>query len=239
VKAGANIAIAFDGTISVPANAFMAVNNPYSFNGYQWPLPLAAPSLPFPGTNGQVLTVLNNLTGEIGWTSTGTLTTVTAGTGITVTITGTTANVALTPISSILPGNFGATAIIPTFAVNAQGQIISTGRANCYPPFQLASVSVPSYLVLDFTDNNTNWDWQLQGNTVIENPVNVESGMRGGVLLRQDPISPFALSWGSSWKFANNTPPAISPVAGAVDYFEFVVYDATYIIVTAYLNGIG
>ena len=239
VKAGANINIAFDGTISVPANAFMAVNNPFSYNGYQWPIPLSAPSLPFPGVNGQVLTVLDNLTGEIGWTSTGTLTTVTAGAGITVTITGTTANVALSTVGSITPGSFGATGLIPTFSVNSLGQITSTGQANCYAPFQNATISVPTSLVLDFTDNNTNWEWTLQANTVLENPLNVQPGQTGAILLRQNPVTPFALSWGSSWKFANNTPAVISPVASAVDFFTFTVVSNNYIVVTAYLQGIG
>jgi hypothetical protein len=239
VKAGANIDIAFDGTISVPSGAFMAFNNPYSYNGYQWPLPLPSPSLPFPGTNGQVLTVLDRVTGEIGWTSTGTLTTVTAGTGITVTITGTTANISLTPVPSVTPGSFGATGLIPTISINSQGQVVSTGQANCYPPFQIATTTAPPSLVLDFTDNNTNWEWTLNSNTVLENPINVQPGQTGSMLLRQDPFTPYALSWGSSWKFANNTPAVISPVAGAVDFFTYTVVASNYIVVTSYLQGVG
>jgi hypothetical protein len=239
VKAGANIDIAFDGTISVPSGAFMAANNPYSFNGYQWPVPLPSPSLPFPGTNGQVLTVLNNATGEIGWTSTGTLTTVTAGAGITVSITGTTANVSLTPVPSVTPGSFGATGLIPTISINDRGQIISAGQANPYSPFQLASISAPPSLILDYSDNNCFWEWTLQGNTVLENPINAQSGQTGAILLRQDPFTPYALSWGSSWKFANNTPAVISPVAGAVDFFTYTVVASNYIVVTSYLQGVG
>jgi hypothetical protein len=239
VKAGSNVNIAFDGTISVPANAFMAFNNPFSYNGYQWPIPLASPSLPFPGVNGQVLTVLNNITGAIGWTNAGTLQSVLAGPGLTVVSTPTTATVSLSTVGSITPGSFGATGLIPTLTVNAQGQITSTGQANCYAPFQNATVSVPTSLVLDFTDNNTNWEWTLQANTVLENPLNVQPGQTGAILLRQDPFGPFALSWGSSWKFANNTPAVISPVASAVDFFTFTVVAANYIVVTAYLNGVG
>jgi hypothetical protein len=239
VKAGANINIAFDGTISVPANAFMAVNNPFSYNGYQWPIPLASPSLPFPGVNGQVLTVLDNVTGAIGWTNAGTLQSVLAGPGLTVVSTPTTATVSLSTVGSITPGSFGATGLIPTFSVNSLGQITSTGQANCYAPFQNATVSVPTSLVLDFTDNNTNWEWQLQANTVLENPLNVQPGQTGAILLRQNPVTPFALSWGSSWKFANNTPAVISPVASAVDFFTFTVVSNNYIVVTAYLNGVG
>jgi hypothetical protein len=235
VKAGPNITIAFDGTIS--ATGFLPLNNPYSYTSYLWPVPD-----PFgfaPGTNGQVLTLLNKTTGELGWTNTGTLTSVLAGSGLTVVSTATTATVSLSPVGSITPGSFGATALIPTFTVNSQGQVTSTGLANAYPPFQVAAVAAPPSLVLDFTDNNTNWEWQLTGNLTLENPVNTQPGMRGGMLLRQDPFLPFALSWGSSWKFPGATPAAITPVAGAVDYFEFVVVTSTYIVVTSYLQGIG
>jgi hypothetical protein len=238
VKAGANIAIAFDGTISVPANAFMAVNNPYSFNGYQWPLPLAAPSLPFPGTNGQVLTVLDNITGEIGWTSTGTLKSVIAGTGVTVTSTPTTATVSLTTVPSITPGNIGGTALIPTLAVNAYGQITSMGEANPFVPFQIPSVSAPFVLVLDFDGNNTNWAWTTNGNTTIQNPLNAVSGQTGSLLITQDPLATYTITWGNSWKFGS-----FSPFTGAglaeVTLLKFTVVAANYIVVDTVVTNIG
>ena len=239
VKQGANVSIAFDGTISVPGNNFIASNNPFPFNGYVWPAALASPSLPFPGVNGQVLTVIDSVAGTIGWTSTGTLSSVVAGTGLAVTATPTTATVSLATVPSITAGAFGATAIIPTFSVNAQGQLISVGQANPYPPFQTATVTAPPNLILDFTTNDTNWSYTLTGNLVISNPINVQPGQRGGMRLIQNPSTPFAISWGSSWKFAGATPAAISAVAGAVDYFEFVVVSSSYIIVTLYIKGIG
>jgi hypothetical protein len=133
----------------------------------------------------------------------------------------------------------GGTALIPTLSVNAQGQVISTGLANPYPPFQTATVTAPPNLVLDFSSNMTNWEYTLNGNLTLDNPINALPGMRGGMVLRQDPFTPFALTWGSSWKFANNTPAPISNVAAAVDYFEYTVVASNYIIVTAYLNGVG
>jgi hypothetical protein len=186
-----------------------------------------------------VLTVLDNVTGAIGWTNAGTLQSVLAGPGLTVISTPTTATVSLSTVGSITPGSFGATGLIPTITVNAQGQVTSAGQANCYAPFQNATVSVPTSLVLEFTDNNCNWEWTLQGNTVLENPLNTQSGQTGSILLRQNPFTPFALSWGSSWKFANNTPAVISPVASAVDMLTFTVVSNNYIVVTSYLQGIG
>jgi hypothetical protein len=239
VKAGANINIAFDGTISVPGSNFIASNNPYAFNGYTWPAPLASPSLPFPGTNGQVLTVLDNVAGTVGWTSTGTLSTVAAGTGINVVSTATTATISLANVPSITAGAVGATGLIPTLTVNSSGQITSFGQANPFAPFQIPTVTAPFNLVLDFQDNNTNWDFTLQGNTTLMNPSNAVSGQTGTILIRQDPSVPYVLTFGSAWKFAGFTPPAITPVAAAVDMLQFVVVDASYIVVTSFLANVG
>jgi hypothetical protein len=85
----------------------------------------------------------------------------------------------------------------------------------------------------------TNWEYTLDGNLTLSNPVNALPGMRGGMLLRQDPSTPYALTWGSSWKFANFTPASISNIAAAVDYFEFTVVASNYIVVTSYIQQVG
>lgn len=239
VKAGANINIAFDGTISVPGSNFIASNNPYAFNSYIFPIPLASPALPFPGVIGQVLTVLDNVLGTVGWTSTGTLTSVVAGTGITVTSTPTTATVSLTTIPSITPGNYGGTALIPTFTVNAYGQLTSTGIANPFTPFQTPSVSAPFILVLDFTTNDTNYAWTVQGNTTISNPLNAVPGQTGSLLITQNPLVTYSLTWGSSWKFQNFTPYIGNTTLAAVDMIQFVVVAANYIVVTGISTNLG
>jgi hypothetical protein len=238
VKRGANIDIAFDGTISVPGNNFVASNNPYAFNSYVWPAPLASPSLPFPGVNGQVLTVLDNVAGTIGWTSTGTLSSIVAGAGLSVSSTPTTATVSLSTVPSITPGNVGGTALIPTLAVNAYGQITSTGLANPFAAFQSPTVTAPFNLVLDFGGNNTNWQWTLQGNTTIQNPLNAVSGQTGALLITQNPLSTYSITWGSSWKFANFTP---FPGAGLaeVTLLKFTVVAANYIVVDSIVTNIG
>ena len=233
VKAGANIAIAFDGTISVPGSNFIQSNNPYAFNSYIWPA-----SLPFPGIDGQVLTVLDNVAGTVGWTSTGTLQSVVAGAGLTVTSTPTTATVSLTTVSSITPGNIGGTALIPTLAVNAQGQITSMGEANPFAPFQTPTVTAPFVLVLDFEGNNTNWAWTTNGNTTIQNPLNAVSGQTGSLLITQNPLSTYSLTWGNSWKFANFTPFSGAGLA-EVTLLQFTVVASNYIVVTAVVPSLG
>ena len=238
VKAGANIAIAFDGTISVPGSNFIQSNNPYAFNGYVWPAPLASPSLPFPGIDGQVLTVLDNVAGTVGWTSSGTLLSVVAGAGLTVVSTPTTATVSLTTVSSITPGNIGGTALIPTLAVNAQGQITSMGEANPFAPFQTPTVTAPFVLVLDFEGNNINWNWTLQGNTTIQNPLNAVGGQTGSLLITQNPLSTYSITWGNSWKFANFTPFGGAGLA-EVTLLQFTVVASNYIVVTGITTNIG
>jgi len=195
--------------------------------------------LPFPGTNGQVLTVLNNVSGTVGWTNAGTLQSVTAGTGITVVSTPTTATVSLTTVPSITPGDFGGTALIPTLSVNSYGQLVSVGQANPFSSFQTATVTAPLNLVLDFEFNNLTWEWVLQGNVTIQNPLNASSGQTGYLLVSQNPLSPYTITWGSSWKFPGSIPYSGNSTLAAVDLIEFVVVASNYIVVTKITTNIG
>ena len=239
VKSGANVSIAFDGTISVPGSNFIAPNNPFPFNGYVWPAALASPALPFPGVNGQVLTVIDNVAGTIGWTSAGTLQSVVAGPGLTVTSTPTTATVSLTTVPSVTAGNFGGTALIPTLSVNSYGQLVSVGQANPFSEFQTATVSAPPDLVLDFEFNNLTWEWVLQGNITIQNPLNASSGQTGYLLVSQNPLSPYTITWGSSWKFPGSIPYSGNSTLAAVDLIEFVVVASNYLVVKNIVSNIG
>ena len=235
VKEGANISIGVDGTITT--EGLLKTNNPYAYNSYIWPIPDAFGMAP--GTNGQVLTLLDRVTGDVGWTNTGTLTSVLAGAGINVASTATTATVSLATVPSLVPGTYGATALIPTFTVNQYGQLTSAGLANPYVPFQVATVTAPPVLVLDFATNNTNWEWILQGNVTIQDPLNAEPGQTGHLLISQNPLTPFVVTWGSAWKFKDFTPYLGNPVASAVDMIQFTVVRANYIVVTNIIQNIG
>lgn len=237
VKAGANISIAPDGTISVPGTTFLATNNEYAYNGYVWPIP---DTFGFtPGSNGQVLTILDKTAGTIGWTNTGTLTAVTAGTGISVSNTVPGSPQVSLANTTVVPQTYGGTALIPYFSVNAQGQITSAGLADTYAPFKTASFTVPPNLVLDMSNNDTNFTWTLTDTTVIAAPIGARSGQTGSILLTQDPINPHTVSWASNWKFANASPYGGNLTPASVDLIQFTVVSPLYIVVTNIVPDVG
>jgi len=224
VKAGANISIGADGTISVPSAAFILSNNPYAYNNYVWPT--------VTGTDNQVLTLANGVTGQLAWVDSGV--SLVSGTGISITTAGTTSTISLEAIPSLTAGGFGGTALIPTFTINSYGQIISAGEANPFAPFQNTDIAA-----LDFTANATNREWTLTGNTTVANPTNAVSGQSGSLIITQDATTPYTITWGSAWKFAGGAAYAGNPVAAAVDMLEFVVVAGNYIVVTNIVSDIG
>jgi hypothetical protein len=237
VKAGPNINITPDGTISVPGTTFLATGNEYAYNGYVWPVPDAFGFTP--GSNGQVLTIVDKTTGTLGWTNTGTLTAVTAGTGISVSNAVPGSPQVSLANTTVVPDTYGGPALIPFFSVNAQGQITSAGLADTYAPFKTASFTVPPNLVLDMSDNSTNFTWILTGPTAIAAPVGARSGQVGSLLLTQDPTNPHTVTWASNWKFANSAPYGGNLTLASVDLIQFVVVSPLYIVVTNIVQNIG
>jgi hypothetical protein len=224
VKAGSNISIGVDGTISVPSAAFILSNNPYAYNSYVWPTTS--------GSDNQVLTLTNGVTGQLAWADGGV--SLVSGAGISVTTVGSTNTIALAAIPSLTAGGFGGTALVPTFTINDYGQIISAGEANPFAPFQNADIAA-----LDFTANATNKEWTLTGNTTIANPTNAQPGQTGSLLITQNPLTPYAMTWDSAWKFADGLSYAGNPVAASVDLIQFTVVAANYIVVTNVVQSIG
>jgi hypothetical protein len=129
--------------------------------------------------------------------------------------------------------------LIPALTVNGYGQITSAGLANPYSPYQTATVTAPPALVLDFAGNNLHWEWVLQGNTTIQDPLNAQSGQSGLLMITQNPLVPYTITWGSAWKFAGATPYAGNGTLAAVDMIAFTVVSPNYIVVTSVTQGIG
>jgi hypothetical protein len=91
---------------------------------------------------------------------------------------------------------------------------------------------------LDFQDNYTNWEWTLQGTTVVMNPQNAQSGMKGSLLITQNPLFSYVITWGSAWKFGNFTPFTGGGI-GEVAMLEFTVVSGSKVIVTSVVTNIG
>ena len=234
VKPGLNLTVALDGTLNV--SDVLLTNRPFAYNSYVWPLEITPGQAP--GANGNFLKLVDNITGEVAWSSVGMLNSVTAGTGLTATTINGAATVSLTTVPSITPGNYGGTALIPTLAINAYGQVVSTGLANPFAPFQTPTVSAPFILVMDFAGNNTSWAWTTNGNTTVQNPLNAVSGQVGSLLITQNPLSTYSITWGNSWKFPN-----FSPFTGAglteVTLLKFTVVASNFLVIDTIVTNIG
>jgi len=233
VKAGANVSIGTDGTISVPAGTFISTNNQYAFDGYIWPIANASPALPCPGSTGQVLTIADTTTGQLTWSDAPGVT-ISAGTGISVASVANAYTVSLAAVPSITAGSVGGTGIIPTIQVNAYGQITSYGSANTFSSFYNSTIES-----LDFALNRTNYEWVLTANTVVANPANAVPGQTGTLVIRQAAATPYSVSWGSAWRFANGVSYGGNSTVGAVDLLEFTVVAANYIVVTNIVTNLG
>jgi hypothetical protein len=70
------------------------------------------------------------------------------------------------------------------------------------------------------------------------NPTNAQSGQQGSLLITQNPLVTYGLTWGDSWKFQN-----FSPFTGAglaeVTLLKFTVVAANYIVVDTIVTNIG
>ena len=117
VKAGANIKIGTDGTIST--DQVLKTNNPYSYNSYIFPIP-TSPGIA-PGQNGSVLTLLDNISGQVGWRSqcgvNGTVTQIDTGVGL---MGG--------PITTVGTVYLSDTTVIPGTYLNADVTVDQQGR---------------------------------------------------------------------------------------------------------------
>lgn len=233
VKPGLNLTVALDGTLNV--SNVLLTNRSFAYNSYVWPLEITPGQAP--GVNNSYLQLVDNVTGEVAWVANTGVASVATGTGLTggpITSTGT---ISLAN-TAVVAGSYGVTGVLPTLTVDAQGRLTSAGTAFPFAPFMVSSPSA-AIIQLDFATNNTQWEATLTANTTIANPLNTSSGMSGSLIIRQDPVTPRAISWGSAWKFENFTPATLTGTAAAVDLFQFVVYSGSYIVVTQHVTNIG
>jgi hypothetical protein len=70
------------------------------------------------------------------------------------------------------------------------------------------------------------------------NPLNAQSGQTGALLITQNPLSTYGITWDSSWKFQGFSP---FPGAGLgeVTMLQFTVVGSNYIVITGVTTNIG
>lgn len=90
----------------------------------------------------------------------------------------------------------------------------------------------------DFSLGN-NFQVTLGGTRVLANPTNVTAGQSGVIFVQQNGIGGYTLSYGSSWDFADSTPPTLNTTANALNALPYFARTTSSIVVGSVISGIG
>ena len=103
-----------------------------------------------------------------------------------------------------------------------------------------------SYTPLETISSTTSWtpDWdngnvqtmELQGNTTINNPSNIEVGATYIIILKQDGDGSHTVTWGNAYNFPGATPPTLTTGANKADVITLVAYSSTVLMCTSVLD---
>ena len=77
---------------------------------------------------------------------------------------------------------------------------------------------------------------ELQGNTTINNPSNIEVGATYIIILKQDAEGGYTVTWGSQYKFPGATAPTLTTGANKADVITLVAYSSTVLMCTSVLD---
>lgn len=99
----------------------------------------------------------------------------------------------------------------------------------------ITTVTDNTSIVLDMTSNN-NFAITLGGSNTFINPTTMNPGQSGVIWITQDTNGSRAPSWGSYWKFPENTAPTLTSAANSVDAIVYIVRNSTSITAQAILN---
>lgn len=90
-------------------------------------------------------------------------------------------------------------------------------------------------LVVDF-QLGTNFEVELGGNRVVDNPLNQRTGQRGFISILQDATGGRHLSWSTQWQFEGGSPPVLTDAGDSLDVVEYVVHAPGQILVKSHLD---
>lgn len=126
--------------------------------------------------------------------------------------------VILDPLPAALPANVAKTDAVQAFSKAQRGAVVALTDA--------ATIAVDLSLA-------NNFSLTLAGNRTLGTPTNAAAGQSGIIAVTQDASGSRTLAFGSGWKFAGGTAPALSTAAGAVDYLAYYVEGPSRVYVSA------
>lgn len=113
--------------------------------------------------------------------------------------------------TATLPDATGTVALkelAQTFSAAQRGAVVAlTDGATITPDFALGN----------------NFSVTLGGSRTLANPTNLTAGQSGAITITQDGTGSRTLAFGSNWKFASGTAPALTTTAAAVDVLAYYV----------------
>ena len=125
-----------------------------------------------------------------------------------------------------------------SFASTTAGQEVKFG--------QNVRIDGQSYTPLETISSTTSWtpDWdsgnvqtmELQGNTTINNPSNIEVGATYIIILKQDAEGSHTVTWGNAYNFPGATAPTLTTGANKADVITLVAYSSTVLMCTSVLD---
>ena len=101
---------------------------------------------------------------------------------------------------------------IPMPVLDEPGYIQETGETTYTP---------------DFKDNF--FDYTITADSIFADPINIQPGMNGTIIVRQDTIGDWLATWGAFYVFPEGTP-VLDPSAGWVHIFEYRCISATEVV---------
>jgi hypothetical protein len=79
-------------------------------------------------------------------------------------------------------------------------------------------------------NSGLNFSLAMTGNWTLSNPTNTKNGQTGEIIITQDGTGSRTLAYGSNWKFAGGSDPALSTAASSIDVLSYKVVSSTFII---------
>ena len=119
-------------------------------------------------------------------------------------------------------------------AVTSLGEVADSDTLDGPLAGTITALTDGATITPDFSVSN-NFSVTLAGNRTLANPTNAVAGQSGVITITQDATGSRTLAYGSLWKFASGTAPALTTTASAVDVLAYYVESATRI--TARLLG--